>query len=369
MSAAVHAGRVPGGEATAGAGAWHRWWHAFRRLVPFAALYALLVGAKDLPFVAAINVGIWSILVQTFLGEFMTALMLFACVAVVDISSLQGRRRAIAYVAAAFAGTIAGVMVVVPSYFVLGVWDGRHTFGEIAWANMQAISEVLIAIILYRLWERRRQRTATLRALRLERADVLRATAASNLQAMQARIDPAFLLDSMTAVERMHATAPAAGERLLDDLVAYLRAALPEISRSTSTIGKECDLAQAYLDIVRIRDGLDLTIAIYDPGSLREAAFPPMVVLPLVEALLAALRASRIPTRVHVQAGVATGGVCLALDIAPGLALDRGVIARVRTRLHDVDGAAASLVESSTPEGGTHITVEIPDVRTTRADR
>ena len=53
---------------------------------------------------------------------------------------------------------------------------------------------------------------------------------------------------------------------------------------STSTLGQEVQLAQAYLNIERIRARGQLDFAFDVPDRLIPAAFPPMVLLPLIEA-------------------------------------------------------------------------------------
>jgi hypothetical protein len=64
------------------------------------------------------------------------------------------------------------------------------------------------------------------------------------LQALQARIDPRFLFDALAAVERIHDIDAAVGDRLLDNLIKYLRAVVPDLvatrsnsCRSTCCIG------------------------------------------------------------------------------------------------------------------------------------
>jgi len=361
MTAALGSMADAGGDAAA-RGKWAgRWWRAFLRLLPLAGLYALVVGTKDVAFIGDLTPAAWRVFMMTFVGEFLGALWLFACVALVDISPLQGMPRAAAYAAAAIAGTFAGLMMIIPLYFALDVWNGRMTFGVLTWGNMVAVSEAFFAVALYRMWHRARRRAAALRAIRLERSEVARRTAASRLQAMQARIDPAFLLDSMTAVERIHDKDAAAGQRLLDDLIAYLRAALPELARTTSTVGKECDLASAYLDIGRIRDGLDLDIVVDAPEALRDAAFPPMVVLPLADATLAALRSAPAPrSSLRVSAREHGSRVSVTLELAPPRPLDPDVVACVRERLRDVDGDAALLAAVPDENGVSRIVVEVP---------
>jgi hypothetical protein len=71
---------------------------------------------------------------------------------------------------------------------------------------------------------------ATIRAARaaeLERADSQRNIMASRLQVLQARVEPELFFDALGDVRRAYLRDPEAAGSLLDDLIAYLRAALP----------------------------------------------------------------------------------------------------------------------------------------------
>ena len=82
---------------------------------------------------------------------------------------------------------------------------------------------------------------------------------------MQARVEPQFLFNTLAQVRQLYdSDAPLAG-KMLDDLIAYLRAALPHLRESSSTLGKEAALARAYLDIVRVRLGERLAFDIVIP--------------------------------------------------------------------------------------------------------
>ncbi|MDQ2734509.1 MAG: histidine kinase, partial [Pseudomonadota bacterium] len=76
------------------------------------------------------------------------------------------------------------------------------------------------------------QRTARLAAARMRKAELARAlarrrTLESRLQAMQARIEPQFLFNTLAQVGELYERDPAIAGSMLDDLILYLRAALP----------------------------------------------------------------------------------------------------------------------------------------------
>src|SRR4029079_714604 len=87
---------------------------------------------------------------------------------------------------------------------------------------------------------------------------------------------------------------PSLAGRMLDDLIAYLRAAMPMMRDTSSTVAQEVELARTYLDIVKIRLGNRLTFDTHVPPGLEYARMPPMMLLPLVDhAIVHGLERSR----------------------------------------------------------------------------
>src|SRR4030095_9325914 len=152
-------------------------------------------------------------------------------------------------------------------------------------ANMLPDSLLICGFIAagYRYRRRSSQRLARLNARELERAQLVRRTQESRLQAMQACIEPQFLFDTLAAVERMHTTDPATAARLVDELIIYLRAALPHLRESASTVAKEAGLAHAGGTIQRLRNGGGPAFDMDLGAAAGSAAMPPMVLLPLVD--------------------------------------------------------------------------------------
>jgi len=132
------------------------------------------------------------------------------------------------------------------------------------------------------------RRTALLAAARMNAAQVRRADAQrraleSRLQALQARVEPQFLFNTLAHVRDLYETDPAKGGELLGDLIVYLRAALPVLRNSTSTVEREVELAGAYLGIMREQLRGCLAVDIDVAESARSARMPPMILLPLLD--------------------------------------------------------------------------------------
>src|SRR5574337_628434 len=166
-------------------------------------------------------------------------------------------------------------------------------------------------------WAGREARSAAdrMRAAAVARAHARRRTLESRLQAMQARVEPQFLFNTLAQVRELYERETALADRVLDDLIVYLRAALPHLRESCSTLGQEMSLVRAYLDIVRVQRGDQLQFATDCTGDAAAARVPAMLLLPLVEQALR--RPSPVgcaPTEIRIAAGVVAGRLRLTLD-------------------------------------------------------
>jgi signal transduction histidine kinase len=103
------------------------------------------------------------------------------------------------------------------------------------------------------------------------------------LALLQAQIEPHFLFNVLGAVRRLYRTRPEAGSDTIASLMRYLRAALPQLRRRSACLGDEFELVRAYLDLFQIRMGARLTFSIAVDPTLHEVAFPPMLLITLVE--------------------------------------------------------------------------------------
>ena len=98
------------------------------------------------------------------------------------------------------------------------------------------------------------------------------------------------------------------GEQVLGDLIVYLRAALPHLRHSTSTLGQELDLVRAYIDIMRVKLGDGLVFHFDLSNATRSTPMPPMLLLPLIDHVLAHHpKAHPVHRTIGVTAGIGAG--------------------------------------------------------------
>lgn len=110
-----------------------------------------------------------------------------------------------------------------------------------------------------------------------------RAQARAAVDALQARIRPHFLFNSMNSIASLVRRDPLTAERAIEDLADLFRAALGA-SEGMSTLGEELSLCQRYLDIEKLRlaERLQVKLDVEDAALLQVAA-PRLSLQPLVE--------------------------------------------------------------------------------------
>ena len=108
------------------------------------------------------------------------------------------------------------------------------------------------------------------------------AIAEARLQALQARIRPHFLFNSINAVLSLINSQPKRAETALEDMSDLFRVLMSE-NRDLVPIAQEIALCQQYLDLekLRLEDRLKITWQINDMPS--EAMIPPLILQPLLE--------------------------------------------------------------------------------------
>lgn len=111
----------------------------------------------------------------------------------------------------------------------------------------------------------------------------LAAVAHAKVEALQARIRPHFLFNSMNTVAALVRMDPEAAERTVEDLSELFRAALGQDDTHSGTLGEELQLVDRYLAIEQLRLGDRLRIR-RELGDLpMNAPMPVLLLQPLVE--------------------------------------------------------------------------------------
>jgi two-component system sensor histidine kinase AlgZ len=104
----------------------------------------------------------------------------------------------------------------------------------------------------------------------------------ARLQALQARIRPHFLFNSINAVLSLVRTEPRRAETALEDLADLFRVLMRD-NRQLAPLADEIELCRQYLDLEKLRLGERLKVEWHVDNMPRDALVPPLVLQPLLE--------------------------------------------------------------------------------------
>jgi two-component system, LytTR family, sensor kinase len=193
----------------------------------------------------------------------------------------------------------------------------------------------------------------------------------AELRALRAQINPHFLFNALTTIGYLIQTAPPRALETLMRLTTLLRAVFTSEGQYT-TLGREIDVVEAYLDIERARFEDRLRVKIDVPLRLRGIRVPPLLLQPLVEnAVKHGVAPRDVGGDVTVSARLDATSTQLHLTVedtgagATADALRRGVergvgVRNIERRLEHQYGGAASMLIRSTPGKGTVVEIQLP---------
>lgn len=191
----------------------------------------------------------------------------------------------------------------------------------------------------------------------------------ARLAALEGRLRPHFLFNTLNAIAALLRDDPASAERMIGQLSDLLRASLKADPLKEVTLAEELQLVEQYLAIERARFQDRLTTSLEASESARVASVPHLILQPLVEN---AVRHGIAPRErggsVHVTAEregdrlviiIEDDGVGMG-NAPPKLAGSGIGLGSVRSRLTHLYGADQRLDISACEPSGTRIRLEIP---------
>jgi LytS/YehU family sensor histidine kinase len=120
-------------------------------------------------------------------------------------------------------------------------------------------------------------------AFELERSELERQALDARLHLLQAQVTPHFLFNTLANVQELVDSASPRASTVLRSLVAYLRAAVPLLHEPATTLDREVQLVEAYLELMHMRMPDRLRFALSVDDSARPLRCPPATLLTLVE--------------------------------------------------------------------------------------
>ncbi len=306
------------------------------------------------------NVDFWYLWIRLFI---VAVVMLFAYILGGTLHArLQPARMRIeqaqffALIAGAVVGTIVSGLVIGRSLSEM-VTNQAIFWGMVIFTGAGiALGVLATTLLVYR--ERAARAAADIAKGDAERHELEKQVLEARLKLMQAQIEPHFLFNTLANVQHLVEANPPLAARTLESLITYLRAALPEMREGGTTLGREAEMARAYLEIQQLRMGPRLTFTVEIPEDLRSAAFPPMMLLTLVEnAIKHGIDPLQQGGEIRVWAEMAGDGaldVCVA-DTGQGLSHSNGMgigLRNIRERLTALYRKNAKLLlEENSPRG------------------
>jgi hypothetical protein len=219
----------------------------------------------------------------------------------------------------------------------------------------------------------RRRLTEHARRHDLERLRRDKADADMRLAVLQAQVEPHFLFNTLASIRSLVNAEPARAIQTINALSDYLRSTLPKLRRDvgqqSTTLGEQVDISALYLDLMKIRMGDRLSVTVDVSDDVRELAFPPLLMISLVEnavkhgvepkagpaAIVIRAQLHRHEQAARLQVDVVDDGVGLGEGMGAGVGL-----ANIRAQLQHRFGDAAALTIEGLASGGVRARILIP---------
>ncbi|MFZ6638415.1 sensor histidine kinase [Undibacterium sp. TC4M20W] len=241
----------------------------------------------------------------------------------------------------------------------------------LAWFAIQQGESLKTAeVVSAQLRQRLTRHANALDAARRER-ELERTSLQARLSALQAQVEPHFLFNTLANLKYLIRTDQQAAQDMLDHLVGYLQNAMPDMRSVSSTLGREMDLVNDYLAVMRIRMGARLRFAVEVAEELRSLPFPPAMLISLVEnAVKHGLERASRPGLITISARHESDGTDELLSVSVvddgiGLTEQAGQgtgLANIAERLLLLYGRKASLFVEPCDEQGVRALLTVPVV-------
>jgi two-component sensor histidine kinase len=271
---------------------------------------------------------------------------------------------------------VLAIVWVVPLAAYLAYWlttGGHPQLGAVS-GRLQGYLTLTFAGILFAPWiavvALVRQRDTFAReqatAFALERSELERRALDARFRLLQAQVEPHFLFNTLANVQALvEAGAPQAA-KVLKGLVSYLRAAVPRLHETATTLDQELALVRAYLEVMHMRMPDRLMFEMRVDQTLLNLQCLPMTLLTLVEnAVRHGIDPSETGGSIVIEVRLESSR-CLASVTDTGVGLQvagRGLgtgLVSLRERLQLAFGPEAQLLLSEVVPHGVRAEVSFP---------
>lgn len=127
------------------------------------------------------------------------------------------------------------------------------------------------------------QKEIDLRNQQIEKEHALKLASEARLSALESRIHPHFLFNTLNSISALTHEDPPKAEQMIQRLAALLRFSLDSSGRGLAPLREEAKIVRDYLEIEKARFGDRLTYSLSIPERLEPLAVPPLALQTLVE--------------------------------------------------------------------------------------
>lgn len=210
------------------------------------------------------------------------AVALLAAFTVLDEALPRSMPLRLAVVCALLLALSAVLAVLLHAYYAGGFAHLPPPLRMLADSLRWGLPAVFLALIAD-VHQRALQTDSAAHAAEIARAQLQQSESEQQLALLQAQIEPHFLFNVLGNVRRLYRTRPEAGAEAISSLMRYLRTALPQLRSRRTSLGEEIGAVRAYLDLFQLRMGTQLSFSIDVDDAMKDAEFPPMLLITLVE--------------------------------------------------------------------------------------
>ena len=114
-------------------------------------------------------------------------------------------------------------------------------------------------------------------------AEARRHAGEARLKLLETQLEPHMLFNTLANLRALIAVDPPRAQRMLDHMIAYLRATLDASRATTHPLQAEFDRLRDYLELMAIRMGPRLSYTLQLPTELAQQPVPTLLLQPLVE--------------------------------------------------------------------------------------
>ena len=293
-------------------------------------------------------------------------------------------RRSLLYLAAGLAFTVAHIALRAvtpyafwdPRYREWGsaIWDSHTHLFKIQWLFLrrQFFSSVVdditgtfvpIVLVAHAVSYYRRFRERELRAAQLEGQ-----LAKAHLQTLKSQLQPHFLFNTMHSISSLMLTDVQAADQMMTRLGDLLRMSLESAGTQITTLSRELEFVNCYLEIEKVRFAERLTVTLEIAPETLDASVPHLLLQPLVDnAVKHGISKLSAGGEIRITTNAQDGELQINIeDNGPGYGDEGsspagGLGLRItRERLESLYGQDQSMELVSLPGGGTVTRVCIP---------